>query len=432
MKILYHSAVPWTHTGYGRCTREIAPRLHNGEHEVAIQSMSAIDSGKINWHGDELSYELDEPMTIYPSENSSTRAPFGLGKVREHYDDFGADLYFTHFDTWMEPARKSIPNLEIPYMSYVIVDHYPVPDELIKQVSNAHHVISMSEYAQLQLSDAGINSDFIPHGVDEEKYFPLPKEFREGMSIQTKKDDGEIRNINVEENFIIGMVAANHADRKNIPAHMMAFKEFIDNYNSDAILYLHTQINSGNGYNLTRIKEDIGIPDENFVFTKPEDYGNVGDDFLNSLYNAFDVMLNCSFGESWGLTITEAQSAGTPCIVTNFSSMPEQLGFDPDEQEQYDQLEYPHRGYNDNVNIGPHGIAVDPVFGLYREKVSAKQFIVHPEDILDAIIQYWQNPQMREEHGEKAREHVVNNYTWDNHVVPKFEQIFGIMEDVLT
>jgi glycosyltransferase involved in cell wall biosynthesis len=43
-------------------------------------------------------------------------------------------------------------------------------------------------------------------------------------------------------------------------------------------------------------------------------------------YNAMDVLLSPSMGEGFGLPILEAQSCGTPVIVTDFSSMPELCG----------------------------------------------------------------------------------------------------------
>jgi len=44
---------------------------------------------------------------------------------------------------------------------------------------------------------------------------------------------------------------------------------------------------------------------------------------MNLIYNGMDCLLNCSSGEGFGIPIIEAQSTGTPVIVTDFSSMPE-------------------------------------------------------------------------------------------------------------
>lgn len=432
MRILYHSAAPWSGTGYARVTREVAPRLHNHGHEVALQSMTAIRDTEIKWHGDELYYDLDRPITIYPSEPSGQENKLGVSMVEDNFDEFDGDFYFTHFDTWTQPARSVIPNMGIPYGSYIIVDHLPVPEEVINQILGAHKVASMSRFAEYNLMDEGIPSTYIPHGINPDRYYPFDDEFIESMSIETEKEDGTTRLVDVNEHFIVGMVAANHGDRKNIPNQFKAFKMFIDLVDDDAILYVHTQMNTPQGFNLVKVKEQIGIPDKNIIFTRNEDYGDVGDDYLNSLYNSFDVFLNCSIGESWGLTITEAQAAGVPCIVTNFSSMPEQLGEDPtegdwnDRMDEYDQMNY------ESYWTAPHGLVVNPRMSIWRNRVNSRQFMTHPRDIFVALKRYYQDEEMREEHGELASKYVRNNYTWEDHVVPKFIEMFDEIEERVT
>ena len=44
---------------------------------------------------------------------------------------------------------------------------------------------------------------------------------------------------------------------------------------------------------------------------------------MNAVYNAMDVHLLVSMGEGFGIPILEAQAAGTPVIVGDWTSMPE-------------------------------------------------------------------------------------------------------------
>lgn len=428
MRILYHSAAPWTSSGYARVTREVAPRLHNEGHEVALQSMSSIRDTSITWHGDELYYDLERPMTVYPAEPSGRENMLGTKMAGSNFEEFDADLYYTHFDTWTERVRDVIPSLGIKYSSYVIVDHYPVPEEVIDQILGAQKVVSMSKFAKHHLEQEGIPSVYIPHGVNQDRYFPLDDEFIENMSIETIKGDGSEKSIDVKDHFIVGIVAANHGDRKNIPHQLRAFKMFVDEVDDDAILYIHTQMDSSKGFNLVKVKDEIGIPDKNVIFTRAEDYGNVDDDYLNSLYNTFDVFLNCSIGESWGLTITEAQAAGVPCVVTNFSSMPEQLGIEPTEVDWESYLDEENLLSHSSYKEAPHGLLVNPKTSVWRSKVNSRQYMAHPEDIKNAIERYYEDEELREKHGERASEFVRENYTWGEHVVPKFSELFSELE----
>ena len=51
--------------------------------------------------------------------------------------------------------------------------------------------------------------------------------------------------------------------------------------------------------------------------------GTYDDEELAKLYNAFDVLLEPSMAEGFGLPIVEAQSCGTPVVTLNNTSMPE-------------------------------------------------------------------------------------------------------------
>jgi len=419
MRILWHSAAPWVNTGYGHCTREIVTRLQKRGHDIAVKPLGAVTKGPFWWHGEESPVELDEPIKIYDAGQA-----FGLDTTTDNFSDFNADLYFTHFDTWIGPARNTIPNMGIPYASYVIVDHYPVPNAVVEQVQNAQRVVAMSQYGKAALREKGTPSRTITHGIDPDVQKPLTGDDKPSV-IHTQDESGEIKDVDLDETFVVGMVAANHGDRKHIPGHMEAFKMVLREIDEDAIMYIHTDANPNEGHNLNEVRKEIGLPQENVVWPSNEMYHGISDSMLNKWYNSFDVFVNCSYGESWGMCVTEAMAAGLPVIVSNFSSMPEQITNDDNNLEDI-TITGP-RTYG-GIKEADHGIAVDPVVGVFRARVSAKQFIVHPKDIKDAIMYYYNNPDIAHEHGEKAREYAVNNYTWEDHVVPKFDKMFSDME----
>lgn len=436
MRILYHSAAPWVSGGYGRVTQEVTTRLQNEtDHEVAVQCLSSIRKNPISWHGEVWNgdefvtpVELEDPITVFPSSSSKANTHFGVKEAKEHYEEFDADFYFTHFDTWMSPAREAIPQMDVPYGSYVIVDHYPCPVEVVEQVSGAYEIVAMSRFAKKALGEKGVRSRYIPHGVDTDKYRPIDKDERV-TKLRTNKGDENEEIIDLSDKFVFGMIAANYADRKNIPHHMQAFDMFLRNVDDEAIMYMHMHQSSNVGYDLYRIQKEIGIPDENIVWVPPDLYHDVGDATLAAWYNNMDVLLNSSMGESWGLTITEAMSCGTPAIVTNFSSMAEQVGIE-DINPPLNSGEYSDNSRG-GFEEGSHGLAVNPITSIWREKVSSKQYITPPKDIYDAMYYYYHNPDLVDDHGERARDYVVENYGWKNSVVPEFIQMFDELEEIL-
>jgi glycosyltransferase involved in cell wall biosynthesis len=417
---MYQSVVPWMHTGFSTVTEEVATRLHNEGHEVAIQSLTTVRKKKITWHGEGSSLELERPMEIYPSGSK-----FGLGEVKDNYDDFNADFLFTHFDSWMSQAKEVIPQLNIPYSSYVIVDHDPAPEAVIEQITQAYKTISMSNFGKHQLEQKGVDNRMIPHGIDTSEYYPLGDSDTPSQ-IENEDGDGNTRMIDVDDHFIFGIVAANVGSRKNIPNQLEAFKKFINRIDDSVLLYVHTAQETAQGYDLYRVQRELGIPDENVVWTREEDYGDVGNEYLNALYNSFDVLLNCSFGESWGLTVTEAQAAGTPVITTNFSSTPEQLGVNIPDKDNLEQLEM------NNVYKAPHGIVCDPSTPFWKNKVDSRQYIVAPETIYGAMKYYYHNRDQLAKDGSNASKYVGNNYDWEQDVLPEFQDHFDEMEELVT
>lgn len=415
MRILYHSAVPWAETGYGRCTKEIVPRLQDAGHEVAIQCLQSVTKGPVYWHGENLDRELEEPIRVYPATTS-----FGLGNVEKNFQDFGGDLYHTHFDTWMGVAAEKIPSMGIPYTSYVIVDHDRVPKALLKQTSMAQEIFAMSEYAESKLDDKVVNSTAIPHGVDHETFHPIPSDEMPTTEIVVEDEDGNERAVDTEETFIVGIFAANHDNRKNIPEQMEAFESFDRRVDGETLLYMHMDQKSDTGFDLHEVRSEVGIPSEKIVWRRNQGDQTMPDEEMNLWYNVCDVTLNCSKGESWGLTVTEAMAAGTPVIGTMFTSIPEQLG-----TNQYPKSMHYIR---DNVWGSHHGLLVEPAQYMWKERVAARHAVIDPMDVCKALIYYYKNEGEVEEHGLRAREFVENNYTWDNHVCPMFVEEFDKIE----
>jgi len=120
----------------------------------------------------------------------------------------------------------------------------------------------------------------------------------------------------------------------------------------------------------------LGIQDKTFVTHPNNLIVGLTPEVMNQVYNGFDVLLHCSKGEGFGISLVESQSAGTPVLATRFSSMEELV----DNKWLLDSSSYDvivHGGYRANVN--PDRIAtelervyqirksIEPMF--FRERV---------------------------------------------------------------
>jgi hypothetical protein len=78
------------------------------------------------------------------------------------------------------------------------------------------------------------------------------------------------------------------------------------------------------GWDMKQVVDKVGLRGHVFV-TNQYDAAVVaaGPQLLAQMYNSFDVLMNVSSGEGFGIPIIEAQACGTPVLTGNWTSMPE-------------------------------------------------------------------------------------------------------------
>jgi len=164
------------------------------------------------------------------------------------------------------------------------------------------------------LENAGLISDLILEGVDTNIFKPMDQ-------AETRKQVGL-----PEDVFLWGMVAANkdNPPRKAFQHCMDAFVMFKNNHPEIKTgMFFHTLVSQDGGFNIQeyanylKIAENIWFPPPyHMMFKSPHEV-------VAKIVNTFDVLLNPSTNEGFGLPIIEAQACGKPVVVNNFSSMPE-------------------------------------------------------------------------------------------------------------
>jgi hypothetical protein len=115
--------------------------------------------------------------------------------------------------------------------------------------------IAMSQYGQAMIENVGIESLYVPHGI-ESVFKPMKR--HKGTTGRDYIGVGE-------DVFVVGMNAANKGvspNRKAFGENILAFSMFAQKHD-DVVLYLHTdQLGSLGGIKLMQLLQSCGVPQE--------------------------------------------------------------------------------------------------------------------------------------------------------------------------
>lgn len=361
------------YSAYSKSTYEICVRLAEMGHEVAHIPMGFANMmGKQVW----------KKVLIF---NSGYDA-FNEDVAVQDYIEFKADMLITNKEPWV---FQSLHNFAINFVPIAVIDHSPVSEQITSRLQTAFKVIVNSHFAQRELKQKNIESEYIPLGCRTDIYKPLPKAACKKLW-HFEEDD-----------FIIGMVAMNRS-RKMIPQMLKGYKRFLElNPDAKAHLFLWTNVlptrppaDTSQGVadvGVSLLPEihrlGIGTPpnDVRWVdWRSIEKQGGIpevssGGWDMVTLYNSFDVNLLCSGGESAGLPYLEAAASGVPSVYTNYAGAPEYAGSAgiPVRASDYVIIATPGHRYA-LPNVDDMAEALTKIYNADREKM-AKRCRLHAE-----------------------------------------------------
>lgn len=300
MKILWYSNAPWAPTGYGNQTGLMCAYLTKLGHEMTVMSNFGMMGTRLEIQG----------VKILPNG----RERWGNDIINAYAEDAQADVIVSLYDVWpLKFKQFANPDKPIPWVAWTPVDHEGVPPAVLEALQKVDRTVAMSKHGQRALISDGIDAHYIPHGVNTEVYCP-------GDQAEARKRVGFDSDI-----FLVGMIAANnyYPSRKGIPQAMAAFRDFAA-IHSDARLYLHmVDDESKDGVGLYRLAENLDIKDKIIVCDQMFYQFGYSPRHMVDLYRSFDVLLNPSLGEGFGIPILESLACGTPVIATRCTSMTE-------------------------------------------------------------------------------------------------------------
>ena len=372
-KIVWHSNAPWNGSGYGNQTQLFTSCMVNDSdfEEPIVSSNYGLRGTQIKAQG----------VRVLPGAFE----PHGADILTARYDSFKPDAFIGLYDVWVFPDDILASR---PFTWWTPVDHHPIPEMVANKLTHVKYPWSMSKHGHDQMNKVGVLNRYVPHGCDTTVYHPMNRtESRAKFSF-----------LEGDEFFIVS-VAANKGqeDRKNLRTMVHAFAQFLL-IHPQSKLYLHTMQDPQHhdGINLKRLVGQLGL--ENKVFF-PDAYniteGLYPPKYLNTLYNAADVFLLPSCGEGFGIPVIEAQAAGCPVIVNDFTAQGELVG----------------SGYKIAIDSDDYEYSL---YGSYRARVRTSKIVA----ALKLSLEWKDDEPMRE----SARGFVVSQYdyqhVWATHMKP--------------
>ena len=348
-KVLVWSDAVTATTGFGVVSKHILRALHDtGKYQ--------IDQLAINMFEEFADRDM-YPYNLHAARLGDPKDPYGNQMFLDILVKYEYDLVFVINDTFvtegvshkLEEVRAA--KRQAGHKEFKLIYYYPVDCRFMPRATNmakqADIAVAYTEFAKesTQRLCPEIEPRVIYHGSDNVNFKPV---------LQVDKTMARDRFFGVKDpdKFVLINVNRNNI-RKDLARTLLAFKEFRKQV-PNSILYMHTKIldSPGHGQEI-----DLGVPVEELGLNMQTDVifpqnlhpaKGFPIDILNVLMNASDAYFTTTLGEGWGLTITEAMSAGLPVIAPRNTSVPEILGADLERGYQYpcrEQVYVDNSGY---------------------------------------------------------------------------------------
>jgi len=351
LKILVASEASFIKSGFGIYNKELLSRLHaSGKYEIAeFASYGFVNDPRdkdIHWRY--YANAVRDNDHRHKEYSSRTDNQFGRWRFEKVLLDFKPDIVIDVRDYWMSSYQGLSPLR--PYFHWILmptVDSSPQQEEWIDTFLNADAVFTYSDWGAQVLNEQSSGKinyiDTVSPGIN-------PKEFyikdRKVIKQQLGLDNDTI---------IIGSVMRNQK-RKLFPELLTAFKLVLDKLESNGsplgeklYLYLHTSY-PDMGWDLPELLRQTGVCNRvlfsyvckncknvqcsTFVgptrvcskclsksMVLPSVTEGVSTSTLSSIYNIFDLYVQYSICEGFGMPQVEAGACGVPIATVNYSAM---------------------------------------------------------------------------------------------------------------
>ncbi len=349
-KILHVTEASFLKTGYANYSYEVLKRLYaTGKYEIAelgcFAERNDPQQKRLPWkfYGNLPDPRNQEEVNFY--ESNKNEHAFGSWKFEEILLDFQPDIVWDVRDWWMHEFEERSPFR--PYYHWCImptVDAIPQHPQWLSTFMNADSVFSYSDWGveQLKQSCHGLIKTVgsAPPGADIQNFAPVKD-----------KKQHKLRWGLAGDSIIVGTVMRNQK-RKLYPDLIASFAQFLkeapQHIAERSFLYMHTSF--PDWWDLPALIAEHGVShkciftykckacghvfislfrDARAVCTNcynteaflPQTHFGATREELVNILNLFDVYVQYSNSEGFGLPQVEAASCGVPVMSIDYSAM---------------------------------------------------------------------------------------------------------------
>jgi glycosyltransferase involved in cell wall biosynthesis len=276
----------------------------------------------------------------------------------------------------------------MPMVYYHVWDNYPPPKYNKKFYDSNDYIACISKVTHdiVQKTTSEVETSYVPHAVDSQIFDVID-------------DRGKIKELREkyfgsDDKFVI-MWNNRNAKRKQTGTLIKWYGSFLSQLDEKeaekCVLLLHTDPADPYGQDINTIIKDFDLDKGQILLSTDK----VPPENLAVMYNISDVTVNISDAEGFGLGTLESLSCGTPIVVNMTGGLQEQV---TDGKEWF------------GVGIEPCSkslIGSQQVPYIYEDRISQEDFI----EALNKI--HSMSREDRAELGKKGRDHVLQNYNFE-------------------
>jgi len=300
------------------------------------------------------------------------------------------------FYGWLWEIENEVrPN--IPMVYYHVWDNFPAPHFNGKYYRSTDEIVCISKvtYEIVKEVAPDVGSHYLPHAVNGDVYYPYTKTEDKVASQEILENiAGWDTTAPQQSNKKLFFWNNRNARRKQSGTLIWWFKEWLDKVGHDkAVLLMHTDARDPHGQDLPHLIQHLGLDRGQVLLS----VNKVEDTQLAAMYNAADFTINISDAEGFGLSTLESLSCGTPIIVNMTGGLQEQVtdgkrwfgwGIQPASKSIIGSLQVPY---------------------IYEDRISQDDF----NEIMTKALNV--SKKAYKKMSEEGRDHVLNNYNFDNY-----------------